>query len=170
MVVTTDHGRDEKTGRGHGGQSTRQRTTWMVSNYSALNTYATYYSPAIVDIMPSIARFMNIIIPKEVVKEIDGTPFIGPVSIANTEVNYTQGHIDVSWKVLDPKGNIKVWVATTNNFKTGGTDEYQLVANIPVSSKHTLVDVTKLPSQFYKIVLEAPANTVNKWIVLEEQK
>jgi predicted AlkP superfamily pyrophosphatase or phosphodiesterase len=170
LAITTDHGRDEKTGRGHGGQSTRQRSTWMVSNYPTLNTYATYYQPAIVDIMPSIARFMNINIPKEVAHEIDGTPFIGPISIANAEVNYTQEHIDVSWKALEPKGNIKIWVTTTNQYKTGGKDNYQLLADVPVSNKHALIDVSKLPSLFYKVVLEAPGNITNKWIILEEQK
>jgi predicted AlkP superfamily pyrophosphatase or phosphodiesterase len=167
LVVTTDHGRDESTGRGHGGQSARQRTTWMVTNYPELNTYATYYQPAIVDIMPSIARFMNITIPNEVKQEVDGTPFIGLVSIADVNVNYIHGSIDVSWKALENKGNVKVWVTTTNNFKTGGKDDYQLLTDVPVSSKHAFVNVEKYPSTFYKVVLEAPDNMVNKWIVVK---
>lgn len=40
IVITTDHGRDEKTGKNHGGQSDRQRSTWMVTNYKPLNNYA----------------------------------------------------------------------------------------------------------------------------------
>ncbi len=39
IFITTDHGRDEKTGRGHGGQSPRQRTTWMVTNLKRINAY-----------------------------------------------------------------------------------------------------------------------------------
>lgn len=170
LVVTTDHGRDERTGRGHGGQSTRQRNTWMVSNYPHLNTYATYYEPAIVDIMPSIARFMSVTIPQQVQEEIDGTPFIGPVSIADAAVNYVHGNIDISWKALENKGNVKVWVTTTNNFKTGGKDEYKLLTEVPVTQKRAFVDVQSLPSNIYKIVLQAPDNTVNKWIVLDEKK
>src|SRR5690606_11869209 len=57
IFITTDHGRDENTGHGHGGQSWRQRSTWMVSNYKNLNSYSRHYKPGIVDIMPSIARF-----------------------------------------------------------------------------------------------------------------
>lgn len=170
LVVTTDHGRDEKTGRNHGGQSDRQRATWMVSNYPNLNTYANYYEPAIVDIMPSIARFMNISIPKEVMQEVDGTPFIGPVSISNVSANYIQGNIDLKWKSLEKKGTVKLLVSTTNNFKTGGKDTYQLLAEVPVANDHVLLDVKKMPSDFYKIVLEAPDNTVNKWINITQEK
>lgn len=167
LVVTTDHGRDEKTGRNHGGQSQRQRSTWMVSNYPQLNTYAKYYNPAIVDIMPSIARYMNVEIPKANQMEVDGTPLIGEVSIADASVNYIQGNIDVSWKALSATGTIKVWVTPTNNFKTGGKDDYQLLAEVPVTDKHACVNVEKYPSKFYKVVLEAKNNMVNRWIILK---
>ncbi|HEY0175763.1 MAG TPA: alkaline phosphatase family protein [Pedobacter sp.] len=170
LVVTTDHGRDEKSGRGHGGQSARQRTTWMLTNYPHLNTYTTYYQPAIVDIMPSIARFMNIELPRTVKQEVDGTPFIGPVSIADATVNYIHGSIDLSWKALENKGTVKIWVTTTNNFKTGGKDDYQLLAEVPVIQKHALIDLQRSPSPFYKIVLEAPDNTLNRWLIPEENK
>jgi hypothetical protein len=169
LFITTDHGRDEKSGRGHGGQSDRQRSTWMVSNYPNLNAYANYYEPAVVDIMPSIARFLNVSIPAEVMREVDGTPFIGPVSISNVSANYFQGQIDLKWKSLEKKGTVKVLVATTNNFKTGGKDSYQLLAEVPVINNHVLLDVKNIPSAFYKIVLEAPANTVNKWVVVEDK-
>lgn len=168
LVVTTDHGRAEKDGKGHGGQSDRQRNTWMVTNYQALNSFAKRYDLGIVDIMPSIARFMDLKLPKEVVDEVDGTPFIGPVSIAEAKLNYFQGSLDVSWKALTEIGKVKIWVTTTNNFKTGGKDEYQLLAEVAVGSKHAVVDVKKYPSSFYKVVLEAPDNTLNRWIINNE--
>jgi hypothetical protein len=85
-------------------------------------------------------------------------------------VNYIQGNIDVSWKSLDDKGKVKIWVTTTNNFKTGGKDEYHMLAEVPVNQKHALLDVQSYPSEFYKIVLEAPDNTTNKWLVMEAKK
>lgn len=170
LVVTTDHGRDEKTGKGHGGQSARQRSTWMISNYPQLNSYAAYFDPAIVDIMPSIVRFMNISLPKDVLGEVDGTPLIGPVSIADVKANYVHGNIDLSWKTLENKGNVKIWLSTTNAYKTGGKDDYTLLAELPVNARHAFVNVEKYPSSFYKIVLEAPNNTVNKWITIEDEK
>jgi predicted AlkP superfamily pyrophosphatase or phosphodiesterase len=169
LVITTDHGRDEKTGKNHGGQSDRQRSTWMVSNYKSLNNYATYYRPAIVDIMPSIARFMNIKLPKTVKDEIDGTPLIGDVSIAQVEANFVHGSIDLNWKALKTEGMLKVYLTSTNNFKTGGKDEYVLLGEVNVAQKHAFFNIEKYPSDFYKIVLEAPHNTVNKWIILKSK-
>lgn len=170
LVITTDHGRDEKTGKGHGGQSERQRSGWMISNYPNLNSYALNYDPAIVDIMPTIASFMQVDIPKAVKQEVDGVSLIGPLSIVDAKVNYFQGGIDLSWKALKPEGNVKIWVTTTNNFKTGGQDEYKLLAEVLVSKKHAFVKVPEPDSAFYKIVMEAPNNTLNKWIVLEPTK
>lgn len=170
FVVTTDHGRTEANGKGHGGQSPRQRSTWMISNYPQLNTYAQYYNPAIVDIMPTIARFMNINIPKAQLQEVDGTPLIGPISIADATVNYVNGNADISWKALDQKGTVKIWMANTNAVKTGGKDNYNLMAELPIATKHAFIDLKKYPASFYKIVLEAPHNMINKWIVIEAKK
>ncbi|MBL4674847.1 MAG: alkaline phosphatase family protein [Mucilaginibacter sp.] len=170
LVITTDHGRDEKTGRGHGGQSPRQRNTWMVTNYRPLNTYAIRYQPAIVDIMPTITRFMNINVPVNVKREVDGTPLIGKVSVAEPAAIYVQGNLDITWKAIDPAGKVKIWLANTNDYKVGKADSYELVGEVPVSDEHVLVDIKKYPSEFYKVVLEAPNNTVNKWIVLGDKK
>lgn len=164
IVITTDHGRDEKSGRGHGGQSDRQRSTWMVSNYKDLNTYGQFFDLGIVDIMPSIARFLNVKLPENVAKEVDGTTFIGPVSVANLKVNYTQGLLDISWKALEKKGKARIWVATTNEVKTGGQDVYKMIGEVDLTQQHYLADVKDLPSNFYKIVVEGAENSVNKWI------
>jgi len=164
IIITTDHGRDEKTGRNHGGQSARQRGTWMVTNYKDLNNYARYYEPAIVDIMPTIARFLNVTIPVNTAREVDGVPLIGKVAVANAVVNYIQGSIDIKWQPLQDTGNVKIWVTTTNEFKNGGTDTYKLLAEVPVKKGHALVDVQQLPAEMYKIVLETSENTINRWL------
>lgn len=169
LVITTDHGRDEKTGRGHGGQSPRQRTTWMVTNYKPLNTYAKRYNPAIVDIMPMISRYMDIKIPLDVQRELDGTPLIGNVSIAQAAVNYVHGYLDISWKALESTGKVKVWLATTNDFKIGTADKYQLVGEVPVAGQHAWIDIKAYPSAFYKVVLEAPDNMLNQWLMPEDK-
>jgi hypothetical protein len=168
IFITTDHGRDEQAGKNHGGQSARQRGTWMVTNCSSLNDYARYYTPGIIDITPSIAKFMQVNIPAEQLHEMDGTSLIGPVSVAVPQVNYIQGALDVSWKALDKKGNVKIWVAATNNFKDGNPDNYQLLAEVPVTDEHSLVSVKNLPSTFYKVYIEASYNTVNRWITLSK--
>ena len=75
MIVTTDHGRDAETGKSHGGQSERERTTWIVTNNDRLN--ARYYeNPAIVDILPSIATHLGLEMPTEIREQLDGQSFI----------------------------------------------------------------------------------------------
>jgi predicted AlkP superfamily pyrophosphatase or phosphodiesterase len=170
LILTTDHGRDEKDGRDHGGQSVRQRTTWMASNYPYLNNYARYYNPAIVDIVPSIANFLGMTIPKDVTQEMDGVPLIGKISVGNLAANYFQDQIDLTWSALENTGTVKVWISTTNNFKDGGQDHFQLMGTYPLIQKHALINVKDLPSSFYKIVLTGKNNSVNTWVVKEAQK
>jgi predicted AlkP superfamily pyrophosphatase or phosphodiesterase len=75
IVITTDHGRTADTGKGHGGQSERERTTWIVTDQSDL-TPAFFNQPGIVDIMPSICQFMGITIPKNIQVKLDGKSFL----------------------------------------------------------------------------------------------
>jgi hypothetical protein len=170
IFITTDHGRSELNGKDHGGQSARQRSTWMVTNAHLLNDYARYYTPGIIDITPSILKFMNINVPEEQQREMDGTSLIGPVSVAAPQANYIQGKLDISWKALAAKGIAKIWVAATNDFKVGKKDDYQLLAEVPVSNEHVKLDVSKIPSQFYKVCIQAPGNTVNRWVILSAKE
>ena len=168
LIITTDHGRSEKDGRGHGGQSDRQRGIWMVTSYPDLNNYAKLYDPAIVDILPSMANFMGLKIPKETLQEMDGVPLIGKVSVADLKVNYFQDQLDLTWKALQNSGTVKVWVSTTNNFKKGKPDHYELMGEFPVQQKHALINVKEMPSTFYKVVLEGADNRINHWVVPEQ--
>ncbi|HEV7332445.1 MAG TPA: alkaline phosphatase family protein [Flavisolibacter sp.] len=166
ILITTDHGRDEKTGKGHGGQSPRQRSTWMITNQKTLNAYARYSQPAIVDAFPTIARFMNVRIAKEA--EIDGVPLTGAISLAHPKAVYvhSEKQIDLSWQAYATRGTVKLWLATANNKKAGGEDSYQLVGEVPAADQHFLLDVKDRPSDFYKIIVEGEHNAVNRWIDL----
>lgn len=75
IVITTDHGRTAETGKGYGGQSDRERTTWIVTNQNKLLP-SFNQNPGIVDIMPSICDFMGIEIPKLVAQGLDGKSFV----------------------------------------------------------------------------------------------
>ena len=75
VVVTTDHGRDAATGKGHGGQTDRERTIWIATNSRRLNSRF-LGRPGIVDILPSIAAHLRLSIPEPVAAELDGTSFI----------------------------------------------------------------------------------------------
>ncbi|WP_435357343.1 alkaline phosphatase family protein [Emticicia sp. SJ17W-69] len=168
IYITTDHGRDAKTGKGHGGQSDRERSTWIVTNTKDLNTYFHQNQPAIVDIMPSIASFLKVSLPREQLFEIDGVSLTGKTSAILPKATFKDGKIDLSWKAIDKKGKAKIWLTTTNNFKTGEKDKYQLMNEVAVESEKTTIDVSKIPSSFYKIVIEMPYNILNRWIILEK--
>ena len=170
IIITTDHGRDEATGKNHGGQSPRQRGTWMVSNKLLQNTYARYFEPAIVDILPTIAQHLNIAVNKNQLFEMDGISLIGDVSVAALKANYFQQQINVSWKNLQPVGMVKIWLATTNNYKTGQADSFRLISEVPNAQQHFLIDVNKVPSSFYKVVIEAKQNSINRWLIIDDKK
>lgn len=76
IVVTTDHGRDPATGKGHGGQSARERTTWIVTNARDLDARFTRGTPAVVDIAPSILAHLRVAVPTAVVDSMDGVSFL----------------------------------------------------------------------------------------------
>ncbi len=75
IVVTTDHGRDSKDGRDHGGQSPRERQTWIATNSARLNRHF-HEDPAIVDILPSIATHLRLGMPPEIKAQLDGESFV----------------------------------------------------------------------------------------------
>ncbi|MGZ8510508.1 MAG: alkaline phosphatase family protein, partial [Chitinophagaceae bacterium] len=128
-----------------------------------LNEYFRKQS-SIVDIMPTIARFMDIRIPSAMAKEVDGVPLMGKLSVTNPSVNYTNGKATIRWKAMEKTGKAKIWVATNNNFKTGGKDEYHLLKEVPLVSQQAVIDLQKFPSSFYKIVVEGKNNSAGRWV------
>ena len=163
IIITTDHGRDAETGKHHGGQSERERSGWIFTNAKNLNTHFTDGKVAMVDIMPSIANFLNISIPRSQLMEVDGISFVGKISATEPEVKFEKGKLEVEWEAIEKGGEAKIWLATTNQFKVGKPDDYQLVATVPLRKEEAKVDVSKLASGFYKVVIETPSNFLNRW-------
>lgn len=166
IVVTTDHGRKKEDGKGHGGQSDRERATWIVTNQPT-NSYFKN-TPGVVDIMPSILNYLKIEMSKIQTNEIDGTSFINPISISNLHLQKVNKQIKLTWKSYGKNRKVKVYVSTTNNFKTGGKDTYKKVGSANSSDEIASFEVDKLPSELYKIVLKTKLNSLNKWIVIEK--
>jgi predicted AlkP superfamily pyrophosphatase or phosphodiesterase len=164
--VTTDHGREDN-GYHHGGQSLRERTIWIVTNAKNLNERFKNQQAGIVDIMPSIASFLNINISRDKLREIDGVSLTGKVSASDAKAELKNGMIELSWNVINKEGKAKIWLSTTNNFKTGGKDEYKLITEVPVANGSANIDVRNIPSDFYKIVIEMPHNFLNRWLIIK---
>lgn len=163
VVITTDHGRDSATGMHHGGQSDREKRGWIVTNAKNLNAHFRDDTISIVDIMPSIASFLNIPFDADLKKEVDGTSLIGKVSATELRAVVKDGTIRLTWKCKE-KQKGKVWIATTNNFKAGSKDEYKLLGEVDLKKEVAEFKVDK-DAKLYKVVLETPVNTLNRWIV-----
>ena len=170
LVLTTDHGRDDATGRGHGGQSARERTTWLVMSQKEVNAYALRGQPAIVDLLPTMARFLGLPLSETTARELDGVPLLGPVSLAESRVQLAGDSLRISWTALNAGGKpeeVKVWLATTNNFKQGGIDSYTLLGTVPLARQALSFAKSRFPAAtFYKVVLEGEHNTVNHFLTL----
>lgn len=171
MFITTDHGRDAKTGKGHGGQSDRERSTWIVTNAKNLNTNFkraignVTQLPGIVDIMPTMARHLGLIIPKEQAFEVDGVALTGKVSVANPNVKKEGKKLQISWNAPEKDGNVKIWLSKTNHFAKGGHDLYYLMSEVSADKGSVDIDISKYNSGFFKIVLEGKYNSVNRWVI-----
>ncbi|MBR2648935.1 MAG: alkaline phosphatase family protein [Sediminibacterium sp.] len=166
LIITTDHGRDENTGKNHGGQSARERNTWIVSNRK-LNDYALNHRPSIVDIFPTLANFLHVSIPDSVATELDGVSLLGKVSVIKPEVNIFRNKADITWQTIDQTGEVTIGISTTNNKKKGGTDNYFWLGSVPASQRFCTLNIDQYPSKFYKIVIKGKYNTINKWYLKE---
>ena len=163
VVVTTDHGRTED-GHGHGGQSARERTTWVATN-RPVNSH--FHSPglAITDIAPSICRFMGFDVPRDVLWEQDGMPFIGQVDIACMGTMPYDDDIVLTWECLNPGAEVTVWGAADNLFRTGGKDRWIELGRVPASDESFRVEGARMPDTgFFKFVLSTPSNHLNRWV------
>jgi predicted AlkP superfamily pyrophosphatase or phosphodiesterase len=164
IIITTDHGRDAVNGKDHGGQSDRERSTWIFTNAKNLNREFRAPQASATDIMPSIARFMDISIARDKAFEVDGIPFIGALSFIKPLFSYSNNKLHIEWKAIAASGKLKAWIASSNHFKTGGKDEYLLLGTIPVKTQQAIFSLDNKPSAFYKIVLQGDHNSSNYWI------
>ena len=164
IVITTDHGRDSTTGKHHGGQSPRERLTWIYTNADSLNERFNQM-PAVVDIMPSIANHMGIRIPAALKQEIDGVPFIGPVDFSNLNAETKDRKIALRWKHLSTAHDAKaeVLVATANHYKQGGKDSYSKVGEVHIADESFSFDAPA-NANFLKVLVKGPHHSMNVWV------
>ncbi len=171
FIVTTDHGRRLPDGRDHGGHSGRERTIWFVSNQAEMNAVFHDGFPPVTSIYPTIARHLGLTLSADHEKELDGIPLIGNVSISDPKITFHRedGIIQLEWRAWEQEGDVQIHIATTNHFHTGGSDEYTHIKTVPLTAESAEIDVQDMPSDFYKIALEAPHNTVNRWVVVNNE-
>lgn len=162
IIITTDHGRDSLTGKDHGGQSDRERTTWMISNKQLNNAHVKKSRPAVVDIAPTLARHLNVS-ADAAEKEWDGLSMTGKVSLSHVSAEWENGRLSVRWKTLDPEGSVKILVApvqdpyhevNTNYIQIGEAENTNGAFSIPYG----------MNAKWLKVLVAGKYNYANAWV------
>lgn len=163
LIVTTDHGRDAATGKNHGGQSDRERTTWIVTNSNALNER--FLSPAVIDILPSILNHLGVPVPPNIQGELDGVPFIGEIDLADLRAERKSDTVSLQWKNFSREDTAKaeVFFTETNFFNNGRSDDYQRAGEVFLKDE-TFTFVLSNDSSFAKVVVKGPHHCANVWL------
>ncbi|MGV8090376.1 MAG: alkaline phosphatase family protein [Mangrovibacterium sp.] len=161
IVVTTDHGR-AADGKGHGGQTERERTTWISTNVIP-NEYFSRHQPAIVDITPSVCRFLDLAVPRNLQYEQEGVPFIGKVSISNVTAKKEANRIIIKWDSYD-NSPVEIFLSTDNNFKKGKTDNWKRIGEVSAAKEQFLFDCSGTDASFMKFSLRGKNNMLPVWI------
>ena len=165
VIVTTDHGRTV-TGKGHGGQTQEERTVWVITNQKRVNRQ--FHRPTLshVDINPTICRWMDFQVPRDVEFERDGIPFIGPTDICNLHAETYDKQLNLTWDAQGNSGPATVWISPTNDFAKGGHDDWKQTGRVPARSGSYHIDLSPWPeARTFKIVVQTPATTLTRWLV-----
>jgi predicted AlkP superfamily pyrophosphatase or phosphodiesterase len=161
--ITTDHGRKEPDGKDHGGQSDAEREIWMVSNAQNLNDRFHSGQAAMVDILPSLLRFYNLVVTEERENELDGVSLIGPFSISDVELVKKGKMRILTWNSVDRSDKVKISWSPTDNFSKGGNDVYMLLEEVASASGRYEIPRWISKKKFFKILIEGEKNALNVW-------
>lgn len=170
IFITTDHGRDVQSGKHHGGQSDRERSTWIISNAPDLNNYFKKGVPGVVDIMPAMARHLKLTLPRERAFELDGVSITGPIAASNLKAEWKEGKLQLQWKPQTATSTSQIWVTYTNEFGKGGADHYELLGKVSTAAGKAHFPLAKPSTGFMKVVLETNGQMLNYWILLPTDK
>lgn len=171
IVVTTDHGRDSLNGRGHGGQSLRERTTWIATNARNLNKRFNEEQPPVIDIAPTILKHLGIAAPEAVLTEMDGTAFTGELSFDQLRTWMQGDTLCARWRPLSARGKARLKAAFGNEYKAGQPDVYSPLAKARLSQGELKIKLTAQQMEMFhkekliKVSLSAPLNQGNYWVV-----
>jgi predicted AlkP superfamily pyrophosphatase or phosphodiesterase len=167
IIITTDHGRTTENGKHHGGQSDRERTTWIATNAKHLNANFKD-NPGAVDILPTLCRHLGIVVPDAVTKELDGVPFTGVIDLSHLQAVKQGNKVVLTWRNRSPdKDNIlNISASSTNHFKAGASDDFKSVGMVLANTEKFEFNSTE---NFLKVVLNGTYQTTTVWVTVEKQ-
>ncbi len=165
IIVTTDHGRTID-GHNHGGQSARERATWIATNQK-VNKRFREGKAAMVDINPSVCEFLGMEVPDQVRWERDGIPFIGKTEIHDLVLSTYDREVILRWTADKKNAPVKIYAAPCDEYKTSGKENWILLADLNAGAEEFRYDLDKIgQSNFYKFVVVSQHESLNRWLVL----
>lgn len=163
VIVTTDHGR-MYNGTHHGGQSPTERTIWISTNLKKRNGEFGRETLSHVDILPTICKWMDFKLPREVSFELDGTPFYGPEDIHGLWLDPWEKYATLHWKNNGKDVPVEIWCTTTNDFATGGKDNWVKLATVSSrKEQYTTTDPKIYDCAVAKFAVVTPHTTLTTW-------
>jgi hypothetical protein len=140
----------------------------LVINKKDINDYALNYRTAAVDLLPTIADYMNIAIDQSTLYELDGLSLFSPADAFNLKgVLIDNCKLLLSWTSISKNSDTtaEVYISTTNNIKEGNPDRYIKIGEVPLKEELALLSI-EMPevSDFLKVVLKTPNHTLNYWV------
>jgi hypothetical protein len=165
ILVTTDHGRKAEDGKDHGGQSDRERETWIVTNAQNLNEYLKNEKPAMVDILPTISRFMELDIPNSALRELDGVSMIGEISIGQVKAEIQEDEVILTWLPMESTGNVSISYAKTDQFgQDRVVDNYLKIGETELVLAEFRIPLKDLPNGKLKFWIQGAKNGSGVWV------
>ena len=165
IVVTTDHGRTVN-GHGHGGQSARERATWIATNQKVNKRFKDGQA-SMVDINPTICEFLGMEVPQQVAWERDGIPFIGKTQVSDLNVSTYDREVILTWKAADKSARVSVYASPQNDYKTTGKEVWKHLADLKAGEEEFRYDLDMIgDSKLYKFVVVGEHESLNRWLVM----
>ncbi|MFM7629659.1 MAG: alkaline phosphatase family protein [Algoriphagus sp.] len=165
LWITTDHGRKEPDGKDHGGQSNAEREIWISTNAKDLNERFDSGQAAMVDLLPSMIRFFNLMVPEQQERELDGVPLTGPLSLSNLTLRGKGKKQLLTWTPGSQSEILSVYWSPTDHFGEGGSDEYFLLGEVPSDAKHYALPPEFGRKAFFKVLVVGKNHSANTWRV-----
>jgi hypothetical protein len=159
--VTTDHGRKEPEGKGHGGQSEAEREIWIATNARDLNPHFFSEKAAHVDLLPSFFRFYNLVVPEHQERELDGIPLTGPISVSKLGLQGQGKNQTITWVPGSQSETLSVYWSPTDHFAEGGQDEYFFLGEVPSEAKQYALPPDLAKKSLFKVLVVGKHNSAN---------